>query len=110
MSRTVAQTRDQFVRALPGVIYRKHAERDAFQADAVAEVLECFKAGADRCQGYAPTGSGKTHIATAIWDGLNLPHGIMVMVSPTRSVAQAAHKFRDYSRAVRRRPDSPGHQ
>jgi superfamily II DNA or RNA helicase len=74
-------------------------ERDVFQADAVAAVLERFKAGADRCQGYAPTGAGKTHIAAAIWDGLKLPpDSIMVMVSPTRSVAQAAGKFRDYCR------------
>ncbi len=75
-------------------------ERDAFQADAVAAVLERFKAGADRCQGYAPTGSGKTHIATAIWDGLDPPGSILVMVSPTRSVSQAAGKFREYCRAT----------
>ena len=75
-------------------------ERDAFQAAAVAAVLDCFRTGADRCQGYAPTGAGKTHIATAIWDGLDPPGNILVMVSPTRSVSQAAGKFRDYCRAT----------
>jgi superfamily II DNA or RNA helicase len=109
MSRTVAETRAQYV-TVPGItiadrhtkarVKSRTAERDAFQADAVAAVLECFKAGADRCQGYAPTGSGKTHIATAIWDGLDPAGGIMVMVSPTRSVTQAAGKFRDYCRAT----------
>jgi hypothetical protein len=66
MNRTVAGTREQHA-TVPGIILTgrypksgvksRHAERDAFQSDAVAAVLECFKTGADRCQGYAPTGS-----------------------------------------------------
>ena len=107
MTRTVARPAVQHA-TVPGItiadrsprlgVKSRHAERDAFQSDAVAAVLECFKTGADRCQGYAPTGSGKTHIATAIWDGLDPPGSILVMVSPTRSVSQAAGKFRDYCR------------
>jgi superfamily II DNA or RNA helicase len=83
----------------------KHAlfgntERDAFRADAVASVLKYFANGVDRCQGYAPTGSGKTHIAAAVWDGLQPEGSILVLVSPTRAVSQAAGKFGDYFRAA----------
>jgi superfamily II DNA or RNA helicase len=77
-----------------------NAERDAFQADAVTSVLKYFANGVDRCQGYAPTGSGKTHIAAAVWDGLEPEGSILVLVSPTRAVSQAAGKFRDYCRAT----------
>ena len=69
-------------------------ERDKFQREAVSNVLQVYQ-NTDRGQIYAPTGSGKTPIAAKVWSRLAVP-GIFVMVSPTRSVAQAAEKFAQY--------------
>jgi superfamily II DNA or RNA helicase/DNA-binding transcriptional regulator YiaG len=73
------------------------SERDKFQADAVTKVLNCYRNDIERCQGFAPTGAGKTHIAAAVWDGLDHAE-ILVFVSPTRTVSQAEAKFKHLSR------------
>ena len=69
-------------------------ERDAFQREAVSAVLQAYQT-ADRCQAYAPTGSGKTAIVAKVWCCLAEP-GIFVLVGPTRNVAQACEKFPTY--------------
>ncbi len=69
-------------------------ERDNFQREAVSAVLQAYQT-ADRCQVYAPTGSGKTAVAVKVWERLAVP-GIFVMVGPTRSVGQVTEKFSRY--------------
>jgi superfamily II DNA or RNA helicase len=69
-------------------------ERDKFQREAVSAVLQAYQTN-DRCQMYAPTGSGKTRVAAKVWSDLAEP-GICVIVSPTRNVAQTEEHFRRY--------------